>query len=280
MPELPEAETIARQLRDEVLGKTIVRVRAFEARCVRTHGSTREFEQACRGSLITEIRRRGKQIVLTLDASRSLVVRLGMSGRLLVGNPRDARPQHAHIVFSLSSGLELRYIDPRTFGHLSVRSGTELSRLPGFEKLGPEPLSDDLDERELRRRLSRTRSILAVALMNQRIVAGIGKIYSDEICFHARLNPLMPAHSVSLLQARRLLAAMRRVLESAIEHRGTTAADGSYVDLYGRPGGYQKFLAAYQRAGEPCLRCSTSIARVALSNGRGIHFCPKCQRFP
>jgi formamidopyrimidine-DNA glycosylase len=241
------------------------------------HRSTREFEEACSGRLITDIRRRGKQPVLTLDAARSLVVRLGMSGRLLICSPQDPMPPHAHIVLALSSGQELRYVDPRTFGHLSVWSGTNLDQIPGFEKLGPEPLSDGFDGDQLYRRLSNRSSMLAVALMNQRIVAGIGKIYSDEICFLARLDPRMRAHTVSSRQAGKLHTAMRCVLESAIEHGGTTAADGNYVDLYGQPGCYQKFLAVYQRTGQPCLRCSTPIARVALSDGRGLHFCLKCQ---
>lgn len=277
MPELPEAETIARQLRAEVLGARIAGTSVTRPRSIRPH-SPREFSGLARGKRITAVQRRGKCPLLRLGDSHWLIVRLGMSGRVLVSNGRASRPPHTRVALRFVDGRELRFVDPRGFGWLSIERGDDAHSLAQLSRLGPEPLSTAWDERTFAQRLRGRRAGIQRVLMEGRVVAGIGKIYADEICFRARVHPEMPAGEISRGGVGRLYHAAREVLSEAVEHCGTSAADRSYVDSYGRLGNFQSFLAVYQRTGRPCVRCGAAIRRLPMGHGRGMHFCPRCQR--
>lgn len=276
MPELPEAETIRRQIAPQVTGRRVVSVHVGQADILgRVRQSPRQFATLAKGRRITAVGRRGKAVIVTLDDADTLVVRLGMSGQLLATERAAPRLPHTHVILGLDDERELRYVDPRRFGEVFVARGTNLSAIPGLDKLGPEPFGRGLCE-WLRGELARRSAAIKQVLMDQGVVAGLGNIYADEALFRAQINPAQPANTLTAEEAARLSAEIPRLLRHAIRLCGTSAADGGYVDARGAPGGFQKCLAVYQRAGEPCRVCGTRIRRIVLG-GRSAHFCPQCQ---
>jgi len=280
MPELPEAETIACQLARAAGGRTVREVLVYSPRAVRSQRSRREFARLVEGKRIAGLGRRGKAVLVFLDGKEptTVVIRLGMSGRLQVCPSRRKLENHTRALFRLSGGRQLRFIDPRQFGLLVAHRGTAAEAFPEFRAYGPEPLSPEFTPAHLARALSRRSCRLGIALMDQRLVAGIGKIYSDEICFRARLSPLRTAASLSEADCRRLWRATRRVLRSAVRLQGTSSADGAYRDAHGDYGRFRTRLMVYQRTGQPCRICATPIRRERIPGGRGLHWCPRCQR--
>jgi formamidopyrimidine-DNA glycosylase len=289
MPELPEAETIARQLRSEIIGAQIDRVQVRHPRSIRRRGAENEnpnpgfasrrarFARALRGRRITGVGRRGKAVLLTLDDADTLVVRLGMSGQILVRPTGTPREKAARVILGLGE-RELRFVDPRTFGQMAVRRGTGPDAFPDFWEYGPEPLSPKFTPAYLAAALRGRRTRIGVALMDQHLVAGIGKIYADEICFRAGLRPTRLAGRLTRPMLQRLWRAARQVLREAIRCCGTTDADGAYLDAFGQAGRFRTRLRVYRRTGQPCRVCGTPIRRTRLSGGRGMHWCPVCQR--
>jgi formamidopyrimidine-DNA glycosylase len=189
--------------------------------------------------------------------------------------PAAARPA---AVLALSEGKQLRFSDTRTFGALIARRGHHVEDMPEFARYGPEPLSDEFTPEYLAEALSRRTARLQEVLMNQQLVAGIGKIYADEICFHAGLRPGRRARGLTGPMRERLWRAVREVLAEGIECRGSSARDGSYHDVYGMPGRFRDRMHVYQRAGQACRICGTAIRRTRMAGGRGMHWCPCCQR--
>lgn len=274
MPELPEVETIRRDLDAEVAGRRVVDVVATGERSVRRHRSPGEFVSSLRGNVVERVRRHGKYLVLGLAGrDESLLVHLRMSGQLLLvaGDPPPPAPRHTHVVLILDDGRELRFVDPRTFGEVFVGSSDAV-----LSALGPDALDPGTDTGALVR-ASRRR--LKDLLMDQRVVAGIGNIYSDEILWHARLRYDRPGSSLDGSEARRLTVAVRQVLARAVALRGSSLADEQYRDLYGRRGDAAAAHRAFARATEPCPRCATPIERIRHA-GRSHFFCPRCQALP
>jgi formamidopyrimidine-DNA glycosylase len=277
MPELPEAETIRRQLLPEIVGRRIVSAWVGKRDILGRHRqSPARFRALTTGRRITGINRRGKALLLALDDTDTLVVRLGMSGRLLVANPNESPPAHTHVILRFGDGRELRYIDPRRFGEVYVATGTDPSAIPGLDTLGPEPFGPDLCD-HVRAHLPRRSAGIKQVLMDQGFVAGLGNIYADEALFRARLHPAQPAHTLNDDEIARLCRAIPQVLRHAIRCCGTSSADGAYVDARGAPGSFQKCLNVYQRQGQRCRRCGGVIRRVVM-HGRSAHFCPSCQK--
>jgi formamidopyrimidine-DNA glycosylase len=201
----------------------------------------------------------------TTQPSGQWVVHLGMTGRVLVCKPEDEVEKHTHAIVKLASGRELRFVDPRRFGRLSVTHG--------FEAAGSEPLQVEL-ERFVRLFRGRKTPIKS-ALLNQKLLSGVGNIYADESLFRARIRPRRRAASLSRKDLRRLYLAVREVLTEAIELGGSSVSD--YVDADGEEGFFQLQHRVYGREGEPCLVCKTAIKRVVIA-GRSSHYCPKCQK--
>lgn len=275
MPELPEVETIRRQVAPLVEGRRIVDAWADLPRITRP--SIDAFIEGVRGRCIVSARRRGKHMFFPLDDGGVLRVHLGMTGRLEVEaarGPAVERP-HVHGLLTLSDGQRLVFSDPRTFGEIGV--APDLSFLDG---LGPEPLDDGFDGPAMVARLRRKRCALKAALLDQRVVAGIGNIYADEICFLGGVNPARISATVSRERLTRVVSHMRPVLERAVETQGATARPtGRYHDLFGQSGAYLPYV--YGRTGEPCTACGTRIKRGVLGAGRSArsyHWCPRCQR--
>jgi len=275
MPELPEAETARRHLEAAVTGAKIRRVEVHIPRSARAHESPKELAALVEGKKIARVGRRGKAVLLFLDGKQpaTLVIRLGMSGHLRIAKKGEPREKHLAGVLELAGGREIRYVDPRTFGQMVARVGHDPDTMPEFESYGPEPLSKEFTADYLKSVLGHRSVGLQVALMNQAIVAGIGKIYADEICFRAGIRPTRKVSTLTGPMRQRLVEATRGVLRQAIRLGGTTTGDESWP--YGR---FQDKLFVYQRAGEACRVCKTTIRRTAMPGGRGMHWCPGCQR--
>ena len=274
MPELPEVETVVRDLRPHLTGCRLSAVRAGRKALRRPWRAA--WNDAVRGRRIRAVRRRGKWIVLDLDRDRHLVFHLGMSGQLTVANADAPRLRHTHLVFDLDRGrTQLRFRDPRRFGSAVFVDDDQLRTFFERTALGPEPF--DLDAAYWRRRLAMTERCLKAMLLDQRVVAGIGNIYADEALFEARLHPARFACDLSAPQATRLRKAVVAVLARAIAGRGSSVRN--FVGGCGLAGEYQREHRVYGRTGEPCVRCGTPVERLRLA-GRSTHFCPHCQRGP
>ncbi len=288
MPELPEAETIARGLREPATGALLSGATVLHADVLDPDPVA--FDRALRGRRITGVGRRGKNVVLELDDRRRLVVNLGMSGRLLwIGDPRDGPPpSHPAVLLHVETrgddsgpsappagGGRIVYHDPRRFGRIQLLTPLEWKAFSGA--LGPEPLSRSFTADTLFRGLGRSRMPLRSWLLDQRKIAGVGNIYASEACHRARLHPALPANRVDEGGARRLHRAIRKVLADAVEGGGTTLRD--YRTAQGWEGAYQQELRAYGREGEPCPRCGTGVRRIVFSN-RSAFYCPRCQPGP
>ncbi len=273
MPELPEVETVVRDLRPLLVGRRITSVQ-FGAKALRRQWAPEWGSLLC-GRRVCEVRRRGKWIVTALDGSELLVVHLGMTGQFKVVPAHEPLELHTHLIIDLDRGTrQLRFRDIRRFGSASVfRSEQELNDFFGASGLGPEPF--DLPLRYFRERLAATTRCLKAVLLDQRVVAGVGNIYADESLFAARLRPTRTGRATTAREARRLRDAVAKVLTRAIEQRGSSIRN--YVGGSGLKGQYQDEFLVYGRAGEPCRRCGTPIERIRLA-GRSTHYCPRCQQ--
>jgi len=284
VPELPEVETIARQLRELVVDRTIS---DFESRWVRlTEPEPAEVVAArLRGRRISSVRRRGKFVVFDLDGGEALVVSLRMTGKLLYGvDDVDERYVRGQILFA--DGSALRFSDTRKFGRMAVVDAATLERptalrrpkMPLHSSLGQEPLARGFTVAWLRALLRRRpRVTIKVLLLDQRAIAGIGNIYAIEALWRARIHPLRKAGSLRAAEVARLHEAIRWALRKGIRLGGASPSD--YVDARGNKGRMQREFQVYARAGEPCPRCGRAIVRTVVG-GRGTFHCPRCQRAP
>ena len=286
MPELPEVETIRRELEREAVGKRIKAVEVHCTRTVRRHKSKAEFAAKLEGRKIASVHRKGKYLVLTLEAVPTpsgekqtdvLVIHLGMSGQLLRATPKEPVAKHTHVVITFTQGGQLRFVDPRTFGELFVTAKDELtSEIPELADLGMDPLDEPISWVTFGQTLLSRTTKLKQLLMDQSFIAGIGNIYSDEILWEAGLRHDRTPQTLSSMEVRRLYRAVVEVLHEAVKHRGSTLSDQQYVDLHGRPGEYQLLHQVYDREGEACRRCRATITKERVS-GRSSYFCPACQ---
>jgi formamidopyrimidine-DNA glycosylase len=276
MPELPEVETIRRDLERDVAGKKIKTVLVTGARSVR-RATAKALVDQLTGRTIKSAKRRGKYLILVLDSGQWLVIHLRMSGQVLKAKPSDPKPKHTHVVLHFSQGGELRFVDPRTFGEVFVADPATLTTdAPDLAELGWDPVEDAGSWIDFGRLLMARRQPLKAVLTDQKVIAGIGNIYSDEILHAAGLRYDRPSNSLSVQEIRRLYRSVLEVLHEAIAARGSSLADEQYVDLYGRPGTFQTQHQIYGREGKACARCRATIERVKWS-GRSTYYCPSCQ---
>jgi formamidopyrimidine-DNA glycosylase len=274
VPELPEVEVVRSDLAATVVGRTVTRVSATGARSIRRHGSARRFAPLVRGATVTGAGRRGKYLLLGLDTGRTLVVHLRMSGQLLLVPRAQVTARHTHVVLGLDDGTELRFVDPRTFGEVFVVDTDALAGVPSLALLGPEPAALAVDA--FVAGLAGRRARIKAALLDQRFLAGIGNIYSDEALHRAGVRGAVRCCDVPVAALEALHGHVVAVLAEAVALRGSSLADDQYVDLHGRPGGFRPSHRVYGRAGLPCPACATPVVRAVVS-GRSTHFCPTCQ---
>jgi formamidopyrimidine-DNA glycosylase (fpg) len=304
MPELPEVEYTARQLRASVIGATIQEAQIFWARTI-GHPAQSDFLAEIAGRRIEGVRRRGKFLLIDLSGGLMLSIHRRMTGNLLLLPPgwqldsslreQDAaawmtkgptyrmapaagttfthETRHCRVSFVLADGRCLLFTDPRKFGRIELwPRAQEQQALRG---LGPEPLGDDFSASYLATALAGRRSVIKQVLLDQTVVAGIGNIYADEALFYASLHPLRRADSLSDAEIQQLHAGIVKVLTSGIEHGGTSFND--YRDLWGEAGDNYNHVQVYQQEGKPCPRCGTCIERMVVAQ-RSSHFCPHCQQ--
>ena len=278
MPELPEVEVVRRDLEKEIVGRRVKTVDVRGARSVRRHRSGAEFASRLEGRTIARVERRGKYLVHRLDDGQALVVHLGMSGQLLrPASAKDPLAKHTHVVITFTQGGQLRFVDPRTFGEMFVADPDTLGEhVEELRHLGMDPLEESMQWEGFGRLLTARRTKLKPLLMDQKFLAGIGNIYSDEILFAAGLRWDRPSDSLTPEEVRRLYRAMVEILQSAVKHRGSSLSDAQYVDLFGKPGGFQALHAVYDREGLACPRCRRIIVRER-TGGRSTYFCATCQ---
>jgi formamidopyrimidine-DNA glycosylase len=298
MPELPEVETVARDLQRRVAGAEVADAEVHWERTIRHPSPAQRFVDEVRGARIARVGRRAKSVLLHLDDGRVMTVALRMTGALIVVPPGAPEDPYVRVVFRLADGRELRYRDVRKFGRIGLFQGGGLRqrRRPArprrgavgetratyrvgdvFARHGPEPLASGFTAERLGQRLKGRSARLKSLLLDQTFIAGVGNIYADEALWRARLHPLRAASSLTGDEVRRLHRSVRKVLRQAIANRGSSFSD--YVDTDGEPGENAERLAVYRRTGQPCERCGTAIERIVLGQ-RSTHFCPHCQRLP
>jgi len=271
MPELPEVETTCRGIAPHVTGRVIMHLAVHEPR-LRWRVDARLAAWA-EGQRIRGVRRRAKYLLLELERGH-LLVHLGMSGSLRVLPLRTARETHDHFDLQLDSGWLLRFNDPRRFGSLMHLSGDPAAH-PLLRDLAPEPLENAFDADYLYGVTRGRRVAIKLAIMNSRLVVGVGNIYASEALFRAGIRPGRAARSLTRAEAAALVTAIRAVLGDAIRAGGTTLRD--YVGAGGEPGYFRQKLYVYERGGRPCRRCGTPI-RHRVQGQRSTYFCPVCQR--
>jgi formamidopyrimidine-DNA glycosylase len=272
VPELPEVETVVRDLRPHLTGRRITSIESGR-KALRKPWKKR-WNAELLDQTIRAVSRRGKWIVCDLDAGRRLVFHLGMSGQLKVVGADSERESHTHLVFGLEGPRQLRFRDYRRFGSAALYdSPAALERFFARSHLGPEPFG--LDAAYWRAQLTKTARSLKAVLLDQRVVAGVGNIYADETLFQARLHPKVAGRDLDPAAADRLRRAISTVLTRAIARRGSTIRN--YVGGEGLEGSYQREFRVYGRTGGPCPRCATPIECLRVA-GRATHFCPTCQR--
>jgi formamidopyrimidine-DNA glycosylase len=283
MPELPEVETVARDLRPRLVGATIVGARVLWSRTVRTHEPL-AFGEVVAGREVLVVGRRAKQIVIELSGDAAMTIHLKMTGQLFVVAAEAPEDPYVRLVLELADGRELRFRDIRKFGRVGLYGRdpvtrelvAELGGVAVFAAIGPEPLEDAFTVREFRRRSRRRKGRLKSLLLDQSFLAGVGNIYADEALWRSRLHPLRTVGTLRPADERHLYDAIRTVLAEAVDRRGSSIDDYTAPD---GDGSMQERLDVYQRTGEPCPRCGRPIKRIVVG-ARSTHFCSWCQRLP
>lgn len=266
MPELPEVETMVRDLRKPLIGRAFTGVQVMWSRTVQTGAG--ELQKRLPGQRLEAVERRGKYLVFRLSLGDDLLIHLRMTGDLQIFSSGDPLHKHDRVIFHLDNGYQLRFRDMRKFGRVYLTNGAAQA----LGHLGPEPLAPEFGEGDFLSRLERRSGRIKSLLLNQEFIAGLGNIYADEALFLAGIRPDRRANALLDEEKLELYHAIRQVLTRAIERKGSTLPDEAY-----RGGGYQHEFKVYGREDEPCLTCGNPIRRVPL-NQRSAHFCPTCQR--
>jgi formamidopyrimidine-DNA glycosylase len=266
MPELPEVETIKRELEKAVVGKKIAGVIVNNPYVIK-HPKKEEFVKGLKNASIKNILRKGKLLILELSSGQSLAIHLKMTGQLIYpGSARNSR-----VSFKLSDGTILDFNDRRLLGELRLID--DWRSLKFIRELGPEPF--DLTLEAFKQMLASKKTKIKPLLMDQTFISGVGNLYAAEALFRARINPERPSSNLSDKEKELLFKEIKETLTEAIKYKGSSV--DQYVQLSGARGDYVKYHKVYDREGKPCLACKTPIKRTALG-GRGTYFCPRCQR--
>ncbi len=277
MPELPEVETIRRQLQKLIVGKKIREVKVNLPKMVKLPSG--KFRKTIIGATVKEVRRRAKILIIELSNGWSLLIHLKLSGRLIFRKkgeelgPEDIRWNH--LIYYFSDDSRLFHNDLRQFGYVKLVKTGELGDFFKKEKLGPEPLKKNFSFDEFLAILKKKpKAKIKQSLMDQQNIAGIGNIYSDEILFFARIHPLRKVKNLNPSEIKKVFEGVRKILPEAIRFGGSSVRD--FLDALGEEGGYVPKLKVYGREGEKCSRCGAIIKRIKIGS-RSAHFCPKCQ---
>lgn len=275
MPELPEVEVVRRGLEEHLTGRRIVDVSILHPRPVRSHPAGPEgVREVLRGRTVDAVRRRGKYLWLVLDTD-ALVIHLGMSGQFRINRPFDEQPRNTRVLFDLDDGHQLRFIDQRMFGGLDWMPDQAHCPVP---HIALDPFDHAFDPAAVANRMRGRRTTVKRALLDQRLVSGIGNIYADEALWRSTLHFEHPTERLTQRRATDVLGHARDVMAEALA-QGGTSFDALYVNVNGESGYFSRTLDAYGREGLPCHRCATPMVRRQFAN-RSSFLCTRCQRMP
>jgi formamidopyrimidine-DNA glycosylase len=275
MPELPEVETYARQLRPHLVGRQFTYVNVFWPRTVAVPEAAKLPAQLA-GQKVERVGRRGKYLRFWLDSGDQLLIHLKMSGRLRIEGAEIPPNPHDRVIFGLDNGQEMRFNNMRKFGRVYLIPWRDQQCSP-LQQLGPEPLGEDFTLEGFARRIEQRSGGLKPLLLNQSFLAGLGNIYVDEVLFQAHIHPERKANTLTSHEVAALYQAIRATLQQSIASLGTSFDPVYTGGLRESAATYQNYLQVYQRTGESCPRCGQTIERITMG-GRGTHLCPKCQR--
>ncbi|TDC79782.1 bifunctional DNA-formamidopyrimidine glycosylase/DNA-(apurinic or apyrimidinic site) lyase [Streptomyces hainanensis] len=281
MPELPEVEVVRRGLERWVGGRTVADTEVLHPRAVRRHpAGAADFADRLRGTLVSGVRRRGKYLWLPLGSDLALLAHLGMSGQLLVktGRAPDEKHLRVRITFADPTGGELRFVDQRTFGGLSLHPLAADGLPDVIGHIARDPLDPEFDEDAFHAALRRRRTTVKRALLDQSLISGVGNIYADESLWRSGLHYERPTATLTRPTTAALVGHVRDVMNAALAVGGTSF-DSLYVNVNGESGYFDRSLDVYGREAEPCRRCATPVRRSPWMN-RSSYFCPRCQRPP
>ena len=272
MPELPEVETTRLGISPHLIGQKIreIIIRRYDLRWPVSANLT-ELE----GATFISVKRRSKYLLLETETQDIILIHLGMSGSLRIISPGDDWKKHDHIGITVGKNLQLRYHDPRRFGLVMRIAASEVQTHPLLASLGPEPLEPDFTAAHLHKALQGKSIPIKVAIMDAKIVVGVGNIYASESLFRSGIHPLLPSNKLTKPRAAKLVTAIREVLTESITQGGTTLRD--FLKSDGEPGYFKQRLFVYDRKGEPCRVCKTPISHQALGQ-RATYWCQKCQK--
>lgn len=275
MPELPEVEVVRRGLEKHLVGRQIRDITVLHPRPVRSHpGGPEGFVANMRGRSIDEVARRGKYLWLVLGPD-AMIAHLGMSGQFRINHPSDPRLRHTRVLFDLDDGTQLRFIDQRMFGGLEFVAEGGACPVPHIAR---DPFDPEFDVEDVARRLRSRRTTVKRAILDQRLISGVGNIYADESLWRAQLHGEHPTAQLAQASAVSLLEHARAVMSEALA-AGGTSFDSLYVNVNGESGYFERGLDAYGREDRPCRRCATLMVRQRFA-GRSSFLCPECQRLP
>lgn len=275
MPELPEVETVRKGLVHAVLNKEIIGVTVRNLN-LRYPIPVKKLEHNVTASFVIKIKRRGKYLLLYLNNSSTLIVHLGMSGKLLLANEKEKLDKHDHVIFSLASD-ELRYRDPRRFGMMDIIKNSDIQNYKHFKHLGIEPLSGDFNIDYCLSKVCKSQRPIKNTIVDASFVVGIGNIYANEALFKSKIHPNRPTNRLKKTEWNNLISSIQEVLKDAIKQGGTTLVDEGFRNLLNMGGDFQINLQVYGRAGESCPNCGELIERI-VQQGRSSFVCSNCQK--
>jgi len=276
MPELPEVETVCRDVRNHVIGLTITDAKVTLPKLINMPPA--RFRRIVKGREILCAKRRAKVITIELDGGYYFLIHLKMSGQLLYLPKSAPITKHTHIILDLNNKHQLRFWDQRQFGYFKLVD--EAGKKTFFDEMnyGPEPLEASFTLKAFKALLkSRRKKIIKPLLMDPTFISGIGNLYADEILFYARVHPLRRASTLAEMEMKNIFQGIKKILAFAITKRGSSVE--LFVDISGKPGGFVPYIKTYGREGKPCTRCKKSIERLKIGS-RSAYFCPDCQKAP
>lgn len=273
MPELPEVENLVRQLKSSILNHTILSSIALSPMLRRE--IPKDLSKNTTDTKIQDITRRAKYIIISLSNAYSLIIHLGMTGRINIKQGSYEPKKHDHVIMHLSNNLTMVYNDPRRFGLIDLTKTNSLYEHKLFSHLGVEPLSENFHNAYLLAKLKDKKSAIKNAIMNNEIIVGVGNIYASEALFLAHIKPYRTASSITEAEGTLLVASIKKILQQAIDSGGSSIRD--FVSIDNQKGGFQKLFKVYGRRASPCFDCGSIIEKITQA-GRSSFFCPKCQK--
>ncbi len=274
MPELPEVETVVRGLREVICDKTIDEVEVLEDMIIGYPQEISEFKSTLQNKKITGMGRRGKYIILELQENFLLIIHLRMTGKLLLKKREKEKDKHTRVILRLKQGVDIHFNNVRKFGRMYLVEENSTQHAGGFDNLGPEPLSSNFTPETLQKIISHKTASIKSTLLDQKNIAGLGNIYTDEALYRAGIRPDKTANKLKEQEVEKLYEAIVTVLKAGIKFKGTSFSD--YVNALGESGDFQEKLMVYGKEGDKCSRCSCEITKTKIS-GRSTHYCPDCQ---